>query len=281
MKGTQTKRTKAAESRPGKSSVETNQSWEDVADWYDSLVGDEGPRLYQEVITPGVLRLLEMDKHNKVLDMACGQGVISRALCRAGAQVTGVDLSQRLIEMARKRSPGDIRYLVGDARHLDFFYEASFDAIVSILAAQNIEPIEPVFVECARLLRPLGRLVMVITHPAFRIPRQSSWRWDEERKLVSRQMDRYLSPLSIPIDMKPFREPGQTTTRTYHRPLQAYVNGLATAGLWVNALEEWASPKRSLSGPKARAENRARAEFPLFLALRAVRMAPLQIPKTH
>ncbi len=245
-----------------------------MADWYDSLAADQGAEHHQEVIVPGVLRLLALQPGEEALDLACGQGAVSRALHDAGARVTGVDLSPRLIGMARRRSPPPIRYLVGDVQRLDALAGESFDAIAFVLAAQNVEPLEPVFGECARLLRPGGRLALVTLHPAFRIPRQSSWRWDEERKLLFRAVDRYLTPLKIPIDLRPFRMPGRTRTWTYHRPLQTYVNGLAAAGLWVNALEEWPSHRVSQPGGRSRAENRARGEFPLFLALRAVRVDP-------
>jgi ubiquinone/menaquinone biosynthesis C-methylase UbiE len=259
---------------PTKRDAIQGESWEHVAAWYDSLAGELGTEFQQEVVIPGVLRLLELRRGEKALDLACGQGAVSRALHKAGAQVTGVDLSPRLIEMARQRSPKAIRYIVSDARHVESLADGSFDVIVFVLAAQNIEAIEPVFAECARLLRPGGRLVMVTTHPAFRIPRQSGWKYDEERRLLFRAVDRYLTPLKIPIDMKPFKRPGRRLTWTYHRPMQAYVNGLAAAGLWVNALEEWPSHRVSQPGPMAKAENRARAEFPLFLALRAVSVAP-------
>jgi SAM-dependent methyltransferase len=245
-----------------------------------------------------VLRLLALRKGETVLDLACGQGAVSRALHRAGAQVTGVDLSPRLIELARQRSPQAVRYLVGDVRRLDQLADASFDAATCVLAAQNLDPLEPMLAEAARLLRPSveglrggkspqppfakggkggflspgGRLVLVVTHPAFRIPRQSGWRWDESRKLMFREEARYLTPLKIPIDMRPFQTPGQQMTWTYHRPMQDYVNGLAAAGLWTNALEEWPSHKVSQPGPASRGENRAREEFPLFLALRAVKV---------
>jgi ubiquinone/menaquinone biosynthesis C-methylase UbiE len=243
-----------------------------VASWYDELVGDRGTEFHQQLVIPGVLRLLALAPGERVLDLACGQGAVAKALHKAGSQVTGVDLSASLIEMARKRSPRAVRYLAGDARHLDALSDGAFDGAVFVLAAQNVDPIEPVFVECARVLRPGGRLVMVITHPAFRIPRHSRWRVDEERKLLLREADGYLTPMSIPIDMRPFKSPGRKVTTTYHRPLETYVNGLSQAGLWVNALEEWPSHKTSQPGPHARAENRARAEFPLFLALRAVRV---------
>jgi ubiquinone/menaquinone biosynthesis C-methylase UbiE len=247
-------------------------SWDHVAGWYDALTGDQGTDFHRRVIIPGVLRLLQLGEDEEVLDLACGQGVVSVRLHEVGARVTGVDLSPRLIEMARQRSPEDVRYLVGDARKLEALTDESFDAIVCVLAAQNIDPIAPVFAECARLLEDGGRLVLVAPHPAFRIPRQSGWRWDEERKLQSREVFRYLSDLKVPIDMRPFKQPGQEVTWTYHRPIGAYVTGLAAAGLWTNALEEWPSHKESQPGPRAKAEDRARSEFPMFLALRAVRI---------
>lgn len=255
---------------PTNGSSET--SWDHVASWYDSIAEERGTEFQQEVILPGLLRLLELPPGGKVLDLACGQGAISRGLYQSGARVTGVDLSPKLIQIARKRSPEAIRYLVGDARRMDSLPDQSFDAVVCILAVQNIDPIEPVFAECARILLFQGRLIIVMSHPAFRIPRQSSWHWDEERKLLRRMVDRYLTALKIPVDVRPFRQPGQKLTWTYHRPLQDYINGLSAAGLWTNALEEWPSHKVSQPGPMARAENRARAEFPLFLALRAARV---------
>jgi SAM-dependent methyltransferase len=226
---------------------------------------------HQAVIVPGLLRLLDLRPGEKVLDIACGQGAVSLALTGQGADVTGVDLSPELIRLARQRAGTRGRFVVGDARDLSFLEAHSFDAAVCVLAAQNIDPVEPVFSGCARALKDNSRAVFIIPHPAFRIPRQSNWHWDEARKLVFRGVDRYLGSLKVPIDMNPFRKPGAALTWTYHRPISVYVNGLANAGLHTNALEEWASHRESRPGPRASAENRARLEFPLFLALRCVK----------
>jgi ubiquinone/menaquinone biosynthesis C-methylase UbiE len=231
----------AAPERPRAS----DQPWDEVATWYDALVGDEGSEYHQKVIVPGILRLLELRPGERALDLACGQGVLSRALFKQGAEVTGVDSSPRLLQMARQRSPRGIRYLQADARALNGLADASFDAIACALAIQNIDPLEPVLSGCARLLRPGGRLVLVMNHPTFRIPRQSRWGWDEARRLMYRAVDRYLSPLRIPIDTRPFKAPGQFTW-TYHRPLQDYVKALTSAGLLVDALEEWPSDRKSV-----------------------------------
>ncbi len=254
---------------------EQGDSWEHVAGWYDSLAAHRGTDFHQGVIIPGVLRLLGLRQGERALDLACGQGVVSRALAKAGAQVTGVDLSPSLVKLARQRSGKGISFLVGDVRDMREALPAgdAFDAAACVLAVENLDPVEPALAECARLLKPGGRVVIVTVHPAFRIPRQSSWGWDESQQQMFRAVNVYLSPLKIPIDLHPFRETERKqVTWTYHRPIQAYVQGLAQAGLWVNALEEWPSHRVSQPGPRAKAENQARQEFPLFLALRAVKV---------
>lgn len=251
----------------------SHDSWDNVAAWYDGLASDQGTDYHRGVVIPGTLKLLDIRRGQSVLDIACGQGAVARAINEAGAVVTGVDLSARLIDAARQRSTPGLRFLVGDARNITGLPRNSFDAAVCVLAAQNIDPIPPVFASAARLLRLRGRFVVVINHPAFRIPRQSRWKLDDGRKLLAREIDSYLSEMRIPIDMKPFKGPGKVVTHTHHRPLQAYVSALSAAGMAVDALEEWPSHRSSQPGPMARAENRARAEFPLFLAIRAIKLA--------
>ena len=58
-------------------------------------------------------------------------------------------------------------------------------------------------------------------------------------------------------------------TVSFHRPLQTYFKALRKTGFVVNRLDEWTSNKKSQPGPRADAENRARKEFPMFLALEA------------
>ena len=74
--------------------------WGDVADWYDDLVGDSGSEYHREVVVPGVLRLLDIRAGEKVIDLACGQGVLCRILQARGAEVTGIDAADALIRAA-------------------------------------------------------------------------------------------------------------------------------------------------------------------------------------
>jgi hypothetical protein len=145
--------------------------------------------------------------------------------------------------------------------------------VCCILAIQNIDKIGPVFDGMARVLKPHGRAVVVMMHPCYRSPQYTSWGWDQATGIQYRRVDRYLLPRRHPIVTHPGKKTGEYTW-TFHRPLGMYIRTLRGAGLFVDAMEEWASHKNSTSGPRAAAENTARKEIPMFLGLRAVRLIP-------
>jgi ubiquinone/menaquinone biosynthesis C-methylase UbiE len=205
-----------------------------------------------------------------VIDLACGQGVFCRQLFNKGIPVTGVDAAEDLIAAAKARGPSEIPYLPADARDLSRLAEGSFTAAACLLAIQNIHPLPPLFGSVARVLKPGGRLVIVMMHPCFRSPKECHWGWDEGARVQYRRVDKYLSPRKEPIVTHPGKKDGQYTW-TFHRPIGDYISGLGKAGLLVDAMEEWPSHKTSDSGPRAPAENVARKEIPMFLAIRAVK----------
>lgn len=244
-------------------------SWEKVSRWYGEHLDKEGT--YQdEIVYPGVLRLLGLKDGQKLLDIACGEGAFARRAAKtADVRIVGFDASPSLVKQAKTQAPRNAEFFVADAS--DFarrLPEHDFDAAACILAIQNIEPFAPVFRDAAKALKSGGRLTVVMNHPCFRQPRQSGWGWDENRKLQYRRVDKYLEAYEVPIQAHPGSAP-DVKTFSYHRPLQAYAKALSDAGFAIDALEEWASKKSSDSGPKAKAENIARTEIPLFLALRA------------
>jgi len=238
-------------------------SWNKVAKWYDeSLRGDN---MHTLVVLPGVMRMLAPKRGEKIIDLACGQGQLAGLLVKAGALVAGVDAAPELIKIARTRIKA-AEFFVGDIQR-PIPLDEEFDAATCVLALQNVEKIDLVFKEMSQALRSGGRAVVVINHPAFRIPRQTSWEFDNSKQMQFRRVDAYLSENRIPITMHP-GERGSAVTWSFHRPMQSYIQAAATAGLVVDGLEEWISPKESRPGARSKAENRARKEFPLFMALR-------------
>jgi protein-L-isoaspartate O-methyltransferase len=240
-------------------------SWEKSAQWYDRLIGERGSELYQNVVLPGALELLNPQRGEQLLDIGCGQGVFSRALAAKGCQVTGIDAAATLVRKAKdypSRTP--VQYLHRDAAALHGL--GPFDAISAILCIQNMEHLPKVCAAAAGALKPGGRMVWVMNHPAFRIPRQSSWGFEDERKIQYRRVDAYSTPLRIPILMHPGQTDSESTV-SFHQSLADLMAPAFNAGLMLGGLQEWHSHKASQPGPRAKAENRARNEFPLFLAL--------------
>ncbi|MFN5959705.1 MAG: pseudouridine synthase, partial [Planctomyces sp.] len=267
-------RTSATEQANQRAIAET--AWENVAGWYDQLVEQDRNDHYDNVILPGVVRLLAPKPGQTILDVACGQGIVARRLMAEGARVVGVDASASLIESAQSRTPpkAPARFLVADARKLTAIdaEPASFDSACCVMGLTNIDPLAAVLKGIASLLRAGGNVVLVIQHPAFRITGQTSWGFDPKLGVQYRRVESYLTPSAKPIKMHPGAKPDVITT-TFHRPLGAYVTALASSGLLVDAIEEWSGQRVSQPGPRAEAENRARREFPLFMAIRAVKNA--------
>ena len=244
-----------------------SSSWGPVADWYDQYL-EVTPDSYQAaVIAPNLMRVLSLSPGERILDIACGQGYFTRKFSEAGAVAMGADISKELIAIAKKHSP-KLEFAVAPADKLPFAEDSSFDAATVVLAIQNIENIAGVFSEARRALKPGGRLVLVMNHPAFRSPKRTSWGWDDESKTQYRRIDGYLSAATVPIDMHPgASRPVQTIS--YHRSLQDFFKALSKAGFSVTRLEEWISHKKSETGPKQKAEDAARKEIPMFLMIEA------------
>lgn len=257
--------------------VELDTSWDRVAGWYDDLLSEKRNDHYDDVIMPGTLRLIEPRAGMKLLDVACGQGILCRRLAALGVNTTGVDASAQLIAAARARASeskekgaGDTAFHVGDAKELDKLALSNMDAAACIMALGNIDSLEPVFKGIASALKPGGALTFVVAHPSFRAPGQTSWGWDEHAGKQYRRVEGYLSPGQKAIQMHPGKD-SSIVTWTFHRPLQAYAKSLADAGFVIDRIEEWSGKRVSTSGPRAMEENRIRREIPLFLAVRAVK----------
>jgi len=256
----------------GASTQSKDQGWEGVAGWYDKLVGADGSDYHQNVILPGVMDLLEIQKDDAVLDVCCGQGVLVKHLLAAGAgKVHGIDASQKLISAAKERYGSEmaVSFQVADAcAEADW---GSYDKAACLMAVHDVPDAAGLMRNIASALKPGGCLAIVMMHPCFRIPKESHWGWDGDQKIQFRRLDKYGSSLEIAIQTRPGLNTEEGTI-FYHRPLAELISVMGAAGLGVMKCAELFSHRRSQAGPFSKAEHKAAEEFPLFIGLKAVRL---------
>jgi len=109
----------------------------------------------------------------RALDLACGTGDITYALQDARAESVGLDITTRMVEIARgKRSPGSApRFLVGDMMALPFG-DATFDVVTTGYGIRNVPAIDGALAEIGRVLRPGGVLLSLdFDRPSNRVVR--------------------------------------------------------------------------------------------------------------
>lgn len=107
-------------------------------------------------------------KDMKVLDVACGPGIVACELARVGAEVTGIDLTPAMIEQARMRADREnvrVAYHIGNALHLPF-QGNSFDRVVTRYSFHHMQEPEKVLAEMVRVCRPGGRVIVIDATPA-------------------------------------------------------------------------------------------------------------------
>jgi 2-polyprenyl-3-methyl-5-hydroxy-6-metoxy-1,4-benzoquinol methylase len=227
---------------------------------YDAVVETYtgGP---DDVTTPAASALLELTGDvagRRVLDLACGHGVIARELARRGAHVVGIDLSSGLVERARaieSDAPLGIRYAIADAADGTALDGEQFDVATCNFGLSDIDDLDGALATVARLLAPEGRFVFSILHPCFAGDDLASGAWPadgtyyDERWWLATGERSYLR-----------REVGAN-----HRMVSTYVNALVRHGLAIDAMVE---PKPEASWTADRPQSAAQ---PVYLAVRCRR----------
>lgn len=214
----------------------TKARYDGIAEWYDESVRKGS--LTHDILLPSLFALIGNVEGKRICDLACGQGVIARQLAKQGALVVGVDISEKLLEVARRDEeiePSGIIYVQDDAQSLTSLRDATFDGVVCNLALMDIQDFSETFRSVQRILRPGGWFVFSITHPCLHPPAS---RWINDRDgTVKREVGGYFEEVYWRSD-NPNGVRGQVGA--YHRTLSTYLNSLVEAGL---TLERFVEPQ--------------------------------------
>jgi 2-polyprenyl-3-methyl-5-hydroxy-6-metoxy-1,4-benzoquinol methylase len=214
----------------------TQSRYDKIAEWYDESVRKGW--LTHDIVLPDLFALIGDVGGKRICDLACGQGIIARQMARQGAFVVGVDISTKLLEVAKREEdvePLGITYLQDDAQSLTGLEDDRFDGVVCNLALMDILDLSATFRTVQRILRPHGWFVFSITHPCLHPP-ASRWVSDIDGT-VKREVAGYFAEIFWRSD-NPNGVRGQVGA--YHRTLSTYLNSLVEARL---TLERFVEPQ--------------------------------------
>jgi SAM-dependent methyltransferase len=194
-------------------------AWEDEArQWVRWAREPDVDHFFWRFSRPALLDLLP-DPGRLTVDVGCGEGRLSRELRDRGHRVAGVEQSPTLAAAAREADP-QIDVHVTDAAHMPLA-DGAADLCVASMVLLNLDDLDAVVREVARVLGPGGRFCFSTTHPFVGRPEWAEDYFEVVRFTEARERDGV-----------------RMTFHDVYRPLGSYLGALERAGFVVEALRE-------------------------------------------
>ncbi len=233
------------------------KAYERLAERYAAMVETKPHNAYYE--RPAMLALLPSVRGKRVLDAGCGPGVYAQILTRRGAKVVGVDISPKMLRLARERVGNGVEFHIADlSKRMRFLKDGTFDVVISPLAVPYIRNLTRLFKQFYRLLKRPGVLVFSDGHPFG-----DYLLFKEKRKSKN-----YFRTELVGLTWHGFGRPG-VYVPGYRRPLNALLNPLIEAGFRIDRIVEPLPTKKFKKVDPRNYRNLMR--IPCFICVRAVK----------
>jgi ubiquinone/menaquinone biosynthesis C-methylase UbiE len=174
-----------------------------------------------------------------VVDIGCGNGYLCRKLDAKNARVTGVEVSEEMLNIAKKRSKGgNIQYVVASATDLSPISGSSYDKIIYNHVFSSLENCQKALSEAYEVLRPDGHVYIMTSHPCFSCG-DRCWHYDVEdtprvEEASRYSVDNYFSNVTYMIDSWE----GFTKIPYFHKTLGEYWSIIKESGFVIEDFGE-------------------------------------------
>jgi ubiquinone/menaquinone biosynthesis C-methylase UbiE len=147
--------------------LDVKKTWNACGEAFDRFT-TANDSFSENIERPAIASLVGDVANAVVLDLGCGSGTYSTWFAERGAKVTGLDLSQKMLALARDRATQrgvEADFRVADIRDHLPFGDAEFDLVFTATALHYVENIDSAMREVARVMKPAARFVASVLHP--------------------------------------------------------------------------------------------------------------------
>jgi SAM-dependent methyltransferase len=259
--------------------IDLKKTWDACGEAFHRYTTAENS-LSRAIEGPAIESMLGDCSGLRLLDLGCGSGVYTLKFAERGANVVGIDISSKMIELARSeaaRKKIAAEFKVGDISKPLQFQDGDFDLVFSSTALHYVASLETTFREVSRTMKRGGRFLASVLHPisTSRFPVASedaeAPRWTSRNTWQIRYHDGRDRIIETPwLGCGVVGAEGQRL-RCHHHSIHEYFKALQTAGLRLIDLSEPApSEDLALANPEIFEEA---VYVPLYLVFCATRPA--------
>lgn len=212
--------------------------WDKLSDIWGKNWPEDGDVNHKYIIIPAVMDLLLPQASERILDVGCGTGTLSRMLARQGVIVTGVDPSQMLnyaLDKEQAHLLGITYNRIKMEELLNQFSANSFDKVVANMVLMDVPDLDVALSNIYSVLRSGGIFVLSIVHPCFGFPTTQSVKIPHDSERNEDRMfaaDNYFNEGGFAYDV-----PNMHMVQ-YHRMMSTYVTTFIKNGFTIDAMRE-------------------------------------------
>ncbi len=231
----------------------SNNVYNKLAKSYNEKIATKPHNAYYE--RPAIQSLIPNVENKNILDAGCGVGIYMEWLIKQGANVTGFDASEKMLEFAKKRV-GDKAKIFNALFEddLSFLENNFFDGILSTLAITYVKNLEDLFIKFNRVLKTNGWFIFSTEHPFF------SYKYNN--------IQNYFETKKVENEWSGFGE--IVTMTSYYHSLSCITEALSNSGFIIEKIIEPKPTKDFEKSDKKRYDNLVK--FPAFICFKAVKV---------